>query len=69
MKEVVIKIPDPKFKFFMELMDQLGLEVFQRYEIPEEHMNVVMERITLADADSDRLQNWDEIKNKLGGAQ
>ncbi|HEX5111763.1 MAG TPA: hypothetical protein VFV79_02880 [Saprospiraceae bacterium] len=53
----------------MELMDQLGLEVFQRYEIPEEHMNVVMERITLADADSDRLQNWDEIKNKLGGAQ
>ena len=69
MKEVVIKIPDPKFKFFMELMDQLGLEVFQRYEIPEEHINVVMERITLADADSDRLQNWDEIKNKLGSAQ
>jgi hypothetical protein len=67
MKEVVIKIPDPKFKFFMELMEQLGLEVFQRYDISEEQMNVVMERISLADSDPDRIQNWDDVKNKIGG--
>ena len=66
MKEVVTKIPDPKFKFFMELMDQLGLEVFQRYDISEEQMNIVMERISLSDSDPDRIQNWDEVKNKFG---
>jgi len=66
MKEVVIKIPDSKFKFFMELMDQLGLEVFQRYDISEEQMNIVMERISLSDSDPDRIQNWDEVKNKFG---
>jgi hypothetical protein len=27
----------------------------------------VMERISLADSDADRIQNWDEVKNKIGG--
>jgi hypothetical protein len=63
MKEVVIKVPEPKFEFFMELMDQLGLEVTQRYEVPEEHISIVSERIEQSSKDPSRLKNWDDVKD------
>ena len=65
MKEVMIKVPDPKFDFFMELMDQLGLEVSQKYDIPEDQMNLVMDRISKDDEDPGRLKNWDDIKERF----
>jgi len=45
MKEVLLKIPDNKFNFFMELIRQLGFEVAEEVEIPEEHKAIVRERI------------------------
>ena len=45
MKEVTLRIPDKKFGFFMELIKQLGFEVSEEVEIPEEHKDIVRERI------------------------
>lgn len=48
MKEVILKIPDNKFGFFMELIKQLGFEVTEDVEIPEEHKTIVRDRISSA---------------------
>jgi hypothetical protein len=45
MKEVTLRIPDKKFGFFMELIKQLGFEVTEEVEIPEEHKDIVRGRI------------------------
>jgi hypothetical protein len=42
---IFIKIPDKKFGFFMELVRQLGFEVSEKVEIPEEDKAIVRERI------------------------
>lgn len=48
MKEVIIRIPDKKFRFFMELVQQLGFEIPEAVDIPEEHKATVRERIKTA---------------------
>jgi len=35
------------------------------YVIPEEHKNIVRQRIKASEADPSRLLNWDEVKHKL----
>lgn len=45
MKEITLKIPDQKFDFFMNLVKELGLEISEKIEIPEEHKEIVRERI------------------------
>ncbi len=65
MKEITIKIPDTKLAFILELLNQLGVEVAQKYDIPEEHINIVKERIAKSDLDPDRIENWDVAKKKL----
>ncbi|MBK9982581.1 MAG: hypothetical protein IPP15_09165 [Saprospiraceae bacterium] len=65
MKEVTIMIPEKKFSFFMELMNQLGLEVSQNYDIPEEHKSIVMERIKEDDQDPGHLEDWDTVKDQF----
>ncbi|MFZ1676516.1 MAG: hypothetical protein WBP41_04275 [Saprospiraceae bacterium] len=65
MKEVTIMIPEKKFSFFMELMDQLGLEVSHKYDIPEEHMSIVMERIKEDEQNPGHLEEWDKVKDQF----
>lgn len=65
MKEVIIKIPETRLQFFLELMQQLGFEVSQKYEIPEEHIAIVMDRMAKSEIDSDRLEDWEEVKKNL----
>ncbi len=36
MREVTLIIPEEKYKFYMELFEQLGLEKATEYAIPEE---------------------------------
>ena len=48
MREVTLKIPEKKMWFFMELIKQLGFEVTEEVEIPEEHKAIVRERIKTA---------------------
>ncbi len=65
MKEVTLKIPDKKFKFFMELIKHLGFEVAEELDILEEHKNVVRERIKKSYENPDRLLEWDEVKDNF----
>jgi hypothetical protein len=69
MKEVTLKVPDKKFRFFMELFKQLGLEVSsQEMEIPEAHKAIVRERIQKSQQEPVRLLDWDQEQDnfKLG---
>jgi hypothetical protein len=63
MKEVTLKIPDNKLGFFMELIKQLGFEVSEEVEIPEEHKTIVRERIKTTN--SDDLIPWKEAREQL----
>ncbi len=65
MKEVTIFIPDERLYFILELLSQLGVEVSQKYDIPEEHMNIVRDRIAKSDINPDLLEDWDKIKDQF----
>ena len=65
MKEVTIFIPDERLHFILELLSQLGVEVSQKYDIPEEHMNIVRDRIAKSDINPDLLEDWDKIKDQF----
>jgi hypothetical protein len=64
MKEITLKIPDTKFSFFMELVKQLGIEVDNKnIEIPEEHKNLVRERIKTAKQED--YVSWEDVREQL----
>lgn len=65
MKEVTLKIPDEKFDFFMELVQELGIDVTEKMDIPEEHKSIVRERIKKSNKDPDRLIDWDKAKDSF----
>ncbi|MEX2602742.1 MAG: addiction module protein [Gracilimonas sp.] len=65
MKEITLKVPDHKIDFILELIEQLGIEIHENYEIPEKHKEIVRERIRQSDANPDRLLNWDEVKDNF----
>lgn len=63
MKEVLLKIPDKKFSFFMELIKQLGFEATTEVEIPEEHKAIVRERIRTAKPEE--MIPWKEARKQF----
>ena len=63
MKEVTLKIPDSKLSFFMELVKQLGFEATHVVEIPEEHKNLVRERISSAKPED--MIPWKDARKQL----
>ena len=69
MKELTIQIPDAKVNFFLELLDQLGVQVGKTQEedmvIPEFHKEIVMECIKKNTDDPTRLLDWDEVRNSF----
>ena len=65
MKEITLKVPDHKIDFILELIEQLGIEVSEEIEIPEEHKEIVRERIRKSNANPERLLNWDEVKDNF----
>ena len=66
MKEITLKIPETKFRFFMELFKRLGLEVKnQELVISKEHQEIVLDRIQ--NTKEEDLLDWDEIKDDFDG--
>lgn len=63
MREVTLKIPEEKFEFYLELFEQLGLETEFEFVIPEEHKEIVRERIRNANENPDQILDWDEVKD------
>lgn len=63
MKEITLKIPDKKLDFFLELVEQLGLEVAGEGEVSEEHKSIVRERIK--NSKSEDLITWEEAKKQV----
>ena len=63
MKEVTLKIPDNKLRFFMELINQLGFEAIGEVEIPEEHKDIVRQRIHSAKPED--MIPWNEARKRL----
>jgi hypothetical protein len=63
MKEVTVKVPEHKVKFFMDLMKELGIEEAKAKEISEEHKNIVRERIKTEDPKE--IVAWDKARNQF----
>jgi plasmid stabilization system protein ParE len=65
MKEITLKVPTAKLRFFMQLFKQLGLEVKDEEElvISKEHQKIVSDRIESTKEDD--LLDWEEIKDDL----
>jgi len=66
MKEIILKVPDQKVDFVLQLIEQLGLETSTELpEIPEEHKTIVRERIRLSNENPERLLDWEEVKDSF----
>ena len=66
MKQIVLKIPDNKYSFVIELLKSFDyLKIEEEYSIPETHKDIVRERSTASKKDPDRLQDWDDAKKLL----
>ena len=65
MKEVTIKVPEEQYRFFMELLQQLGLEATdeETFEVPELHKDIVRNRLKTLNLEN--LKDWDEVKGKF----
>lgn len=63
MKEVILRIPEKKFAFFMELIKHLGFEAEEIDEIPEEHKTIVRERIK--SANPEHMIAWKDARKQL----
>ena len=45
MKQVTLNVPEKRYEFIRELIGQLGLEIAEEVEVPEEHKAIVRDRI------------------------
>lgn len=65
MKEIVLRIPEERYNFVMELITELGLEVSNDLEIPEWHKKIVEERIEEYGLSPSSALPWKEARKKL----
>lgn len=65
MREVILKIPEERYEFIMELIANLGLEVEQEIEIPEWQKNIVRERIAEYKKNPDSVIPWKEARKQI----
>ncbi|TNF25449.1 MAG: hypothetical protein EP314_06745 [Bacteroidetes bacterium] len=65
MREVILKIPEEKYEFIMELIANLGLEVEQEIEIPEWQKDIVRERIAEYKKNPSSAIPWKEARKQI----
>jgi hypothetical protein len=67
MKQVKIQIPDSEYPNFMKLLSSIEYITVEEEDIviPEEHKNIVRERIKASESDPSRLMDWDKAKQQL----
>jgi hypothetical protein len=66
MTEVTLKVPEDRLEFFLQVFEQLGLEVSDEldYEISEEDKRVVLERIEAGKKDPSTYRDWKVVREK-----
>lgn len=65
MKQVTLNIPEDRYKFFMELVEQLGLESSENAPIPEWQQELVLKRLKKIEQNPDHLLDWEEVKDNF----
>jgi len=67
MKQIILRIPDNKYSFFIELLKNFDFVTIEKegMDIPEEQKNKVRERMKKSQSDPSRLLKWDEVKKKI----
>lgn len=65
MKEITLKIPDKKMEFFLQLIRELGFEVHDVTEIPEEQQEEVKTRLELIDSVKMSTRSWKEAEKEI----
>jgi hypothetical protein len=63
MKEVTLRIPKHKMKFFLELVEELGFEVVDENDISDDHKKIVTERYETTS--EDEFLTWKEARSWL----
>ena len=63
MRQVTLNIPENKYKFFIELVNNLGFERTEEIHISQEHKKIVRERIN--NEDPDKQITWKEARKQL----
>lgn len=67
MKQITINIPETKFRFFIELTKQLGLEISQEktvdFIVPEWQKELVRERIK--NSKPEDYVSWETLEKQL----
>ena len=66
MKEITLKIPDKDIASFLKVLQKLDyVEISEHSDIPEQHKDIVRDRIKKSHSDPNRLQPWDEARHTL----
>jgi hypothetical protein len=68
MPNITIQVPDDKMDFFMELMNNLGLEKVEKektYILSERQIQLVEEAIKEMDENPESLLDWEEEQHNI----
>ena len=65
MKKVTLHIPDNQYSFFLELVQKLGFAKIEEPAIPEEHKEIVRERMKKSKQTPDRLLDWEHVQDNF----
>lgn len=65
MREVILKVPEERYRFVIELINNLGLEVGSDLEIPEWQKDTVRERMDEYKANPSIATPWKEARTKI----
>lgn len=65
MTKISIEVPDEKYPFFIELMNNLGFNLDQDISIPEAQKELVRKRIQLSQKEPSRILDWDDVKDSF----
>ncbi len=66
MKQLTINVTDSKYSFFVELIGNMDfLQILDDKEIPQEHKDIIDERLEKIKENPDRLLNWNKVKHQI----
>ncbi len=69
MKQYTITIPDNKVNSFIDMMNNISyvknIEDTTEFDIPEEHKQIVRERIKRYENSPESYLNWDDIEKNI----